>query len=104
VSSSAAVANGLCGIPDDRAAIAEMHRVLCPGGKLLLLDHIGSHHKIVHFGQSLLEKVSLKMCGDYQTRRPLPLVREAGFAVQRQERLKLGTVERVTAVKTSTPA
>lgn len=90
---------GLCGVPDERAAIAEMHRVLRPGGKLLLLDHVGSHHRIVHFGQSLLEKLSVRMCGDYQTRRPLPLVEQAGFVVQRQERLKLGMVERVAAVK-----
>lgn len=91
---------GLCGVPDERGAIAEMHRVLRPGGKLLLLDHVGSHHRVVRFGQSLIEKLSMRMCGDYQTRRPLPLVEQAGFVVQRQERLKLGTVERVGAVKT----
>jgi ubiquinone/menaquinone biosynthesis C-methylase UbiE len=90
---------GLCGVPDERGAIAEMHRVLRIGGKLLLLDHVGSHHRVVHLVQSLLEKVSVRMCGDYQTRRPLPLVEQAGFVVQRQERLKLGMVERVAAVK-----
>ena len=90
---------GLCGVPDERVAIAEMHRVLRPGGKLLLLDHVGSHHWIVHFGQSLMEKLTVRMMGDYQTRRPLPLVEQAGFVVQRQERLKLGMVERVAAVK-----
>jgi ubiquinone/menaquinone biosynthesis C-methylase UbiE len=31
----------LCAIPDDRAALAEMWRVLRTGGRLLLLDHIG---------------------------------------------------------------
>src|SRR5215212_6980075 len=30
----------LCGIPDDRRAIAEMKRVLRRGGRLLLLDHV----------------------------------------------------------------
>lgn len=90
---------GLCGVPDERAAITEMHRVLRPGGKLLLLDHVGSHHRLVHFVQSLLEKFTVRMMGDYQTRRPLPLVEQAGFVVQRQERLKLGMVERVAAVK-----
>ncbi|MDX8056765.1 SAM-dependent methyltransferase, partial [Lentzea sp. BCCO 10_0798] len=62
-------------------------------------DHVGSQHRVVHFVQSLLEKLSVRMCGDYQTRRPLPLVEQAGFVVQRQERLKLGMVERVAAVK-----
>ena len=90
---------GLCGVPDDRAAIAEMHRVLRPGGRLLLLDHIGSHHAVLRFGQRLLERVTLRMLGDYQTRRPLPLLDAAGFEVARSERLKFGTVERVAAVK-----
>jgi len=91
----------LCGIPDDRAAIAEMHRVLRPGGTLLLLDHIGSHHTLIYLGQRLLEKLTLRMLGDHQTRRPLPLVHQAGFAIQQQERLKAGTVERLRATKPS---
>ncbi|HEV2783626.1 MAG TPA: class I SAM-dependent methyltransferase [Actinophytocola sp.] len=90
---------GLCGFPDDRAAIAEMHRVLRPNGTLLLLDHIGSHHKLIHLGQRLLEKITVRMIGDYQTRRPLPLVERTGFVVRERERLKAGTVERLAAVK-----
>lgn len=93
---------GLCGFPDERAAIAEMHRVLRPSGTLLLLDHVCSHHKLIHFGQWLLEKMTVRMLGDYQTRRPLPLVEQVGFVIRRQERLKAGMVERVAAVKPAT--
>ncbi|WP_208024535.1 hypothetical protein [Amycolatopsis pithecellobii] len=50
-------------------------------------------------GQRLLERFTVRMLGDYQTRRPLPLVKEAGFVVERTERLKVGTVERVAARK-----
>jgi ubiquinone/menaquinone biosynthesis C-methylase UbiE len=94
---------GLCGVPDERSALAEMHRVLRPGGKLLLLDHIGSHHAVLRCGQRLLEKFTVRMIGDHLTRRPLPLLGAAGFAVIRSERLKLGTVERVAAVKAARP-
>lgn len=90
---------GLCGFPDERAAITEMRRVLRPGGTLLLLDHIGSHHKLIWLGQRLLEKVTVRTLGDHQTRRPLPLVEEAGFVVLRRDRLKLGSVERLAATK-----
>jgi hypothetical protein len=41
---------------------------------LLLLDHIGSHHALIWLGHRPLEKVTARMLGDYQTRRPLPLV------------------------------
>ncbi|QYN18403.1 class I SAM-dependent methyltransferase [Amycolatopsis sp. DSM 110486] len=90
---------GLCGFPDDRAAIAEMHRVLRPGGALLLLDHIGSDHRPLRWAQRLLERFTLRQIGDHQTRRPLPLVTEAGFEITRAERLKFGTVERLAARK-----
>lgn len=90
---------GLCGFPDHRLAIAEMHRVLRPQGTLLLLDHVGSHHRVIYFGQWLLERVTLRVIGDYMTRRPLPLVEQAGFVVTSQERLKAGTVERLSATK-----
>ncbi len=90
---------GLCGFPDERAAIAEMYRVLRPGGTLLLLDHIVSHHAPVRLCQTVLEKLTLRMLGDHLTRRPLPLVQQAGFLVRQQERLKLGTVERLAATR-----
>lgn len=89
----------LCEIPDERTAIAEMYRVLRPGGALLLLDHVVSDHLLVRLGQRLLEKFTLRMLGDHQTRRPLPLVERAGFVIEQQERLKAGIVERVAARK-----
>ena len=32
----------LCTIPDDRAAVAEVRRVLRPGGRFVLLEHVRS--------------------------------------------------------------
>jgi hypothetical protein len=76
-----------------------MHRVLRPGGRLILLDHVASGNPVVHAGQWLLEKLTLRMTGDCQARRPLALLPAAGFAVEHSERRKAGIVERVTAVK-----
>ncbi|SCF03359.1 Ubiquinone/menaquinone biosynthesis C-methylase UbiE [Micromonospora viridifaciens] len=89
----------LCSIPDPATAIAEMKRVLVPGGRLLLLDHIGSTWPPIHGAQWLLERITIRAAGEHFTRRQLPLVRAAGFQVVETVRLKAGTVERVHAVK-----
>jgi ubiquinone/menaquinone biosynthesis C-methylase UbiE len=89
----------LCSIPDAAAAIREMKRVLVPGGRLLLLDHVGSTWPPVGAVQWLVEQVSVRVAGEHLTRRQLPLVLAAGFRVVETERLRAGTVERVHAVK-----
>ncbi|WP_238014332.1 class I SAM-dependent methyltransferase [Dactylosporangium sp. AC04546] len=89
----------LCAIPRPAAAIAEMHRVLVPGGRLLLLDHVGSTWPPVRAGQWLLERLTIRTAGEHFTRRQLPLVTAAGFEIVETERRKAGTIERVHARK-----
>ena len=89
----------LCSIADPAAAISEMRRVLGPGGRLLLLDHIGSTWPPVRGAQWLLERITIRAAGENFTRRQLPLVQAAGFQIVEVERLKAGTVERIHAVK-----
>ena len=89
----------LCTIPDPATAIAEMRRVLVPGGRLLLLDHIASTWPPIRAAQWLLEQVTIRTAGEYFTRRQLPVVRAAGFDIVEAERLKAGTIERVFARK-----
>jgi ubiquinone/menaquinone biosynthesis C-methylase UbiE len=89
----------LCTIPNPGAAVAEMRRVLGPGGRLLLLDHIGSTWPPVYAAQWLLERLTIRSAGEHFTRRQLPLVEAAGFQIVETERLKAGTVERIHAVK-----
>jgi len=89
----------LCTIPEPATAIGEMKRVLVPGGRLLLLDHIRSHWPPVLAAQWLLEQITIRTAGEHFTRRQLPFVQAAGFQIIETERLKGGTVERVHAVK-----
>jgi ubiquinone/menaquinone biosynthesis C-methylase UbiE len=89
----------LCNIPDDRKAVAEMKRVLRPGGRLLLLDHVRSSSRLGRVLQRALEVVTVRLEGDHLLRRPLEHVRAEGFRIDERERYKLGIVERLAAWK-----
>lgn len=89
----------LCAIPDDRQAVAEMIRVLRPGGRLLLLDHVISSGWPTRILQRLLDLVTVPLGGEHLCRRPLVHVRAAGLEIEERDRSKLGIVERVAARK-----
>src|SRR5262249_41293653 len=90
---------GLCAIPDVDIALDEMTRVLRPGGKLILVDHVASASRVARGVQRALEVVTIPVGGEHFLRRPLLKVRELPFAVERAERFKLGIVERLIAQK-----
>lgn len=89
----------LCSIPDDRAGVAEMVRVLKPGGRLVLLDHVRSPLPPVRAVQRVLEPLFLWLEADHLLREPERRVQEAGLDVEHCVRSKLGIVLRLAARK-----
>jgi len=93
----------LCTIPDDRAAVSEVERVLRPAGRFLLLEHVRSPNPAVQLGQRLLEPLMLRLEGDHLLREPLEHLHAEGFEVEQVLRSKLGIVERIAARNASSP-
>lgn len=89
----------LCTIPDDAKAVAEVFRVLRPGGRIVLLEHVRSPYRVVRLGQRAAEHITLRLEGDHQLREPLDQLRSRGFVIDRVERSRLGIVERTIARK-----
>lgn len=90
---------GLCAIPDIDAALDEMTRVLRPGGKLILVDHVASSSRVARGVQRALEVVTVPMASEHFLRRPVTKVTQRAFTIENAQRFKLGLIERVIARK-----
>lgn len=89
----------LCSIPDADRAVAEMARVLRPGGRLVLLDHVASPLPGVRRVQRLLEPAFLRLAADHLLREPEVAVRASGLEIEELTRSKLGIVLRLSCRK-----
>ena len=58
----------LCSIPDDRRAVAEVRRVLRPGGRFLLFEHVRSPLLPVRTIQRVLDPLCVRFSSDHLLR------------------------------------
>jgi ubiquinone/menaquinone biosynthesis C-methylase UbiE len=89
----------LCCIPNERAALVEALRVLRPGGRLLLADHIRASFWPLRALQHAVDLASVPLQGEHYTRRPATTLRGLGVTTEESERLAMGAIERVLVRK-----
>ena len=82
------VTYALCTIPDARAALEGMRRVLKPGGQLLYCEHGVAPDENVRRWQSRLNPTWSKFTGGCNMNRDiLDLIRKSGFEITNDERM-----------------
>lgn len=86
----------LCTIPDWRAALHQMHRVLKPGGKLIFTEHGEAPDAGVLKWQNRINPLWKKFAGGCNLNRPIPkLLTETGFVVDGLEAMYLPSTPRL---------
>jgi ubiquinone/menaquinone biosynthesis C-methylase UbiE len=88
----------LCTIPDFRAALAQMHRVLKPGGKLLFSEHGAAPDEAVRKWQDRINPIWKKFAGGCNINREVPKsLEEAGFKIHDLDTMYLPKTPRIAA-------
>lgn len=87
---AAVVSLVLCSVADQRAAVAELHRVLRPGGQLRFFEHVRADTPGLERVQRLLDAtVWPRIAGGCHTGRDTAAaIEQAGFAISRIDRLR----------------
>jgi ubiquinone/menaquinone biosynthesis C-methylase UbiE len=79
----------LCTVPDQARALAELHRVVRPGGQLRFYEHVHAHRQPMRTVLELADRSTLwpRIAGGcHPNRETLDAIRDAGFGIEQSRR------------------
>lgn len=89
---SAAATFVFCSVPDPVQGLREMNRVVEPGGRIVLLEHVRSDIPILGALMDIFDPVTARLMGPHINRRTVENVRDAGIQIERVDDLGAGDI------------
>ena len=89
----------LCTVPDSERGLSECQRILKPGGRLILLEHMSSRKPLLKYLMNFFNPLTVMLLGDHITRETNILVTKTGFIIREEINLLSDVVRLIVAEK-----